>query len=127
MRDTVTGAVASVVAGCICTIRAFSVVCLVGGVKGADVDVVFVVRVTLSCLSPSRVSGESPPSTTGAGAMVVISYGDASRTRNTETHYGHTRDEIRVYGRKVRAQRSRDPMVLKKCPEGILLACLEGL
>ena len=33
--------------------------------------------------------------------MVVISYGDASRTRNTETHYGHTRDEIRVYGRKV--------------------------
>ena len=55
MRDTVAGAVASVVAGCICTIRAFSVVCLVGGVKGADVDVVFVVRVivvlslSLSC------------------------------------------------------------------------------
>ena len=55
MRDTVAGAVASVVAGCICTIRTFSVVCLVGGVKGADVDVVFVVRVivvlslSLSC------------------------------------------------------------------------------
>ena len=59
------------------------------------------------------------------GAVNVVSYGHALRTRNTDTHYGHTRYAIRVYGRKVRAQQNCDPMV-KECPEGLFSSVFGG-